>query len=48
MNLIKIGAFLQSLGKAKGLRQADVAEYFGVSNKTVSKWECGVSQTKRY
>ena len=43
MDLIKIGAFLQSLRKAKGLRQADVAEYFGVSNKTVSKWECGES-----
>ncbi|MDE6406986.1 MAG: helix-turn-helix domain-containing protein [Anaeroplasmataceae bacterium] len=41
MNNLKIGSFLQALRKAKGLTQADVAEYFEISPKTVSKWECG-------
>ncbi|MDE6656289.1 MAG: helix-turn-helix domain-containing protein [Anaeroplasmataceae bacterium] len=41
MNNLKIGSFLQALRKAKGLTQADIAEYFEISPKTVSKWECG-------
>ena len=41
MNNLKVGSFLQALRKYKGLTQADVAEYFDVSPKTVSKWECG-------
>ncbi len=41
MDNLKIGSFLQVLRKAKGLTQSDVAEYFEISNKTVSKWECG-------
>lgn len=41
MDNLKIGSFLQALRKAKGLTQSDVAEYFQISNKTVSKWECG-------
>lgn len=41
MDNLKIGSFLQALRKAKGLTQSDVAEYFEISNKTVSKWECG-------
>lgn len=43
MNNLKIGSFLQALRKAKGLTQADLAEYFEISSKTVSKWECGDS-----
>lgn len=37
----KIAEFLQTLRKAKGYTQQDVADYLGVSNKTVSKWETG-------
>ncbi len=43
MNNLKIGSFLQALRKAKGLTQAELAEYFEISAKTVSKWECGDS-----
>lgn len=43
MNNLKIGSFLQALRKAKGLTQQDVADYFCISSKTVSKWECGDS-----
>lgn len=41
MDNLKVGSFLQALRKAKGLTQSDVADYFEISNKTVSKWECG-------
>ena len=43
MNNLKVGSFLQALRKAKGLTQAELAEYFEISAKTVSKWECGDS-----
>lgn len=39
----KIGAFLQALRKAKGKTQQDIADYFYVSPKSVSKWECGAA-----
>lgn len=35
-----MGKFMQSLRKAKGYSQQSVAEKLGVSNKTVSSWEC--------
>ncbi len=38
-----IGEFIAALRKAKGLTQMDVANHLGVSNKTVSSWETGVS-----
>ncbi len=41
MNQIKIGAFLKNLRKEKGLTQAQLAEQFGVSSRTVSRWETG-------
>ena len=41
MDNIKIGLFIQSLRKEKGITQNELAEHFGISNKTVSKWECG-------
>lgn len=37
----KIAQFLQTLRKAKGLTQQQVADYLHISNKTVSKWETG-------
>lgn len=35
-----MGALMAALRKSKGMTQQDVAEKIGISNKTVSKWEC--------
>lgn len=35
----KIAEFLQTLRKAKGYTQQDVANYLNISNKTISKWQ---------
>ena len=48
MDTKKIGAFLKQCRKEKNLTQEQLAEVFGVSARTVSKWERGVSQTKGY
>ena len=48
MDQEKIGSFLAENRKAKGFTQIEFAEKLGVSNKSVSRWETGVSQTKRY
>lgn len=40
----KIGQFIAELRKEQELTQQELADQIGVSNKTVSKWECGVSQ----
>lgn len=36
------------LRNIKGLTQEQVAEVIGISRQSYSKWEQGVSQTKRY
>ena len=41
MDLIKVGAFLQTLRKEKGLTQEQLAEQVGVARRTVSRWETG-------
>lgn len=41
MNAQKIGSFISALRRAKGLTQQQLADLFHVSNKTISKWECG-------
>jgi len=41
MDLIKIGKFLQSLRKEKGLTQEQLAERMSVARRTVSRWETG-------
>lgn len=41
MNQIKIGAFLKELRKEKNITQEKLAEEFGVSGRTVSRWETG-------
>lgn len=41
----KMGCMLRSLRKEKGLTQEQLAEHFGVSNRTISRWENGVSQS---
>ena len=44
----KFGLFVTELRKEKNLTQKDLAEKVYVSDKTVSKWERGVSPTKGY
>jgi len=41
MDQSKIGAFLKSLRKEKGLTQEQLAEQMSVSSRTVSRWETG-------
>lgn len=41
MNQIKIGKFIAAQRKERGLLQKDIANRLGISEKTVSKWECG-------
>lgn len=41
MDQKKIGEFLRTLRKEKGLTQEQLAEKFGVSGRTVSRWETG-------
>lgn len=45
MDCVRIGALLASLRREKGMTQRAVASLLGVSDKAVSKWECGVSQS---
>lgn len=41
MDQEKIGKFIADIRKEKGLTQRELAETMGVSDKTISKWECG-------
>lgn len=41
MDQKKIGSFLKKLRNEKGITQEHLAEQFGVSNRTVSRWENG-------
>ena len=41
MDTIKIGKFIQEQRKLKNLTQLQLAIKIGVSEKTISKWECG-------
>ena len=41
MNYEKIGTLIRKLRIEKGLTQNEIAEKLHISNKTVSKWECG-------
>lgn len=41
MDQIKIGKFIAEMRKEQSLTQIDLAEKLGISNKTISKWECG-------
>ena len=47
MNQEKIGKFIAECRKEKNLTQLQLAEKLNISNRAVSKWETGVSQTKR-
>lgn len=41
MDQIKIGKFIADCRKERGFLQKDIAARLGISEKTVSKWECG-------
>ena len=48
MDSKKIGKVIAKRRKEKRMTQEELAERLSVSNKTISKWETGVSQTKGY
>ncbi len=48
MNQEKIGKFIAECRKKENLTQQELAEKLDLTYKAVSKWECGVSQTKGY
>ena len=41
MDQIKIGQFIAERRKDQGMTQRQLAERLGISDKTISKWECG-------
>lgn len=41
MNQVKIGRFIAEMRKQQRLTQREFADVLGISDKTVSKWECG-------
>ncbi len=43
MNQIATGKYIAQKRKEKNITQAQLAEILGISNKTVSKWENGLS-----
>ena len=43
IDMIKIGRFISSCRKEKGMTQAQLAEKFGITDRAVSKWETGKS-----
>lgn len=42
MDCAKTGRLIAALRKEKGLTQKQISDALGISNKTVSKWECGI------
>lgn len=48
INLKNTGTLIANLRKSAGFTQASLAAKLGISDKAISKWERGVSQTKRY
>lgn len=45
MDNVKIGQLILKLRKENNMTQLQLAEKMGISDKAVSKWERGVSQT---
>lgn len=45
MNQYITGAIIKRLREEKDMTQAELAELIGVSDKTISKWETGVSHS---
>lgn len=45
MNELKLSGNLIYLRKKRGVTQAELASFLGVTKASVSKWETGVSQS---
>lgn len=45
MDLMRFGSFLAELRHEKGLTQQALGDRLGVTNKTISRWETGVSHS---
>lgn len=45
MNQAAIGSYIARKRKEKNLTQEQLEEHIGASNKTISKWENGVSHS---
>ena len=45
MNTNDVGRFISELRKEKGFTQKELAEKLSITDKAVSKWETGVSQS---
>ena len=45
MDAKQVGLFIQELRKEKGITQKELADILHVSDKTISRWETGVSQS---
>ena len=45
MEKSKIGMFIATRRREKNITQEQLAEMLGITNKSISKWENGVSQT---
>ena len=43
MDMIKIGKFITECRKKQNLTQAELAEKLSITDRAVSKWECGKS-----
>lgn len=41
MNQVKIGKFIAEMRKEQNLTQKQLADKLGISDRTISKWECG-------
>lgn len=48
IDMEKVGKLIQKQRKEKQMTQKQLADVLNVSDKAVSKWERGVSQTKGY
>ena len=48
MNLYVTGNTIKQLREQKKMTQAELAEKINVTDKAVSRWERGASQTKGY
>ena len=48
MDKAKMGTFIKEQRMALGMTQQQLAEQLHITNKAISRWETGVSQTKRY
>lgn len=45
MNQKKIGELIRAARREHGFTQQELAARMHISDKTISKWECGVSQS---